>query len=312
MIPIFEQEKVAAYGMIICFFLSVGTRMFLAMLYRQMIHETDNMATTGNRLLKQCKLKFTNCYQLNNGVPNVQVFVEKFLNRLSLGPFSFGMLYHLSGQLMLLSIVFSGVGVCRSIAAGNMFGEILPFYICSLLELYLYLSITTMVDVKGKRKALKVNLIDYLENHLSNRMQVTRVDMQMLYGTGVKKSALQRNLEILPIAGWLADKDTKEDWLAEVDDEENWLAEHGSREKIKESGNAKEVQLAEKGTEEDWLDDEQDESTRDRREQKRAGIGLDEVRRTKPEEMNGQNQVVLEPEEAEALEELLKEFLSLS
>ena len=254
MFPIFEQEKIAAIGMLICFLLSVVTRIFLALLYGQMIQETDNMATTKNKLLKQCKLKFTNCYQLNNGVPNVQVFVEKFLNKLSFGPFSFRMLYHLSGQLMLLSVVFSGVGICRSIAAGSMFGEILPFYICSLLELYLYLSLTTMVDVKGKRKALKVNLIDYLENHLSNRMQVTRTDMQMLYGTGTKQAALQRNLELLPIAGWLADKDDAEDT-------------------------------------EFWDDGEA-----------QADLAVNDTN------MPG----TLDAEEAEALEELLKEFLSLS
>ena len=254
MFPIFEQEKVAAYGMFISFLLCVGIRLFLAMLYRQMIHETDNMATTNNKLLKQCKLKFTNCYQLNNGVSNVPIFVEKFLNKLSLGPFSFQMLYHLSGQLMLLSIVFSGVGVCRSIASGSMFGEILPFYICSLLELYLYLSLATLVDVKGKRKALKINLIDYLENHLSNRMQVTRADMQMLYGETGKKATFQRNLEILPIAGWLADRDVEK-------------------------------------VEQDWDDFE---------EEPKMAVG----QTSRP--------VMLEEGEAEALEELLKEFLSLS
>lgn len=252
MFSIFEQEKFAAIGMFSCFLMSLFIRLLLALLYRQMIQETDNMATTTNKLLKQCKLKFTNCYQLNNGVSNVAIFVEKFLNKLSLGPFSFRALYHLSGQLMLLSVVCSGVGVCRSIAAGNMFGEILPFYICSLLELYLYLSFTTMLDIKGRRKALKINLIDYLENHLSNRMQVTNVDMQMLYGTEKRQVAQPRNLEILPIAGWLADKDVRK---------------------------------------EEWLDTDIEPDQRD-----------EEVHRS----------LALDAEEAEALEDLLKEFLSLS
>lgn len=203
MFSIFMKEKIATIGMLTCFFVSILLRLLLATLYQRMIRETDNMATTNNKLLKQCKLKFSNCYQLNNGVSNVQVFVEKFLNRLAIGPFSFRVLYHLSGQLMLLSVVFSGVGVCRSIIAGSMFGEILPFYICSLLELYLYFSVTTLLDIKGKRKALKINLIDYLENHLSYRMQVTREDLQMLYG------AEARSVEVMPIAGWLASRGTK-------------------------------------------------------------------------------------------------------
>ncbi len=203
MFSIFMKEKIVTIGMLICFFVSILLRVFLAALYLKMIHETDNMATTNNKLLKQCKLKFSNCYQLNNGVSNIPVFVEKFMNRLAFGPFSFRMLYHLSGQLMLLSVIISGVGVCRSIIAGCMFGEILPFYLCSMLELYLYFAVTTILDIKGKRKFLKVNLIDYLENHLSNRMQVTRDDIQMLYG---KEVPLSKGVDILPIAGWIANR----------------------------------------------------------------------------------------------------------
>lgn len=221
MYSIFEQEKLAIIGMLCCFFLSLGFRLFLGLIYGRMIQEAENMATTDNKLLKQCKLKFTNCYQLNNGVPNIQIFVEKFLGRLALGPFSFRMLYHLSGQLMLLSVVFSGIGICRGIASGRMFGEILPLYICCLIELYLYFSFVTMVDVKGKRQTLKINLIDYLENHLSNRMQVTGADMQMLYGTSDTVAPV-KDLELLPIAGWLADKEEKsreEEWGMEHADE---------------------------------------------------------------------------------------------
>ena len=81
------------------------------------------MATTGNRLLKQCKVKFANCYQLNGGVSNIPVFVDKFLNRLSFGHLSFDAWYHLSGQFMLFSVVFAGVGICKGILDGRMLGE---------------------------------------------------------------------------------------------------------------------------------------------------------------------------------------------
>lgn len=202
MFSIFVEEKIATIGMLTCFFVSILLRLLLAALYQRMIRETDNMATTNNKLLKQCKLKFSNCYQLNNGVSNVQVFVEKFMHKLSIGPFSFSVLYHLSGQFMLLSVVFAGIGVCRSIIAGSMFGEILPFYISTLINLYLYFSLSTILDIRGRRKVLKVNLIDYLENHLSCRMQMTREDLQMLYG--VDAGTPPRGVEVMPIAGWIA------------------------------------------------------------------------------------------------------------
>ena len=183
MFTIFEEEKIISALMGLFLVLSILTRLILGLLYQKMIKETDNMAATENKQLKQCKLKFSNCFQLNNGVANIPVFVDKFLNRLTIWHLSFDTIYHLSGQLMLLSVVCSGIGVCKSIIQGRMLGELLPFYIVSFLGLYLYFSVSTIVDVKGKRRILKTNLVDYLENHLSARIDVTDGDIKMLYGT---------------------------------------------------------------------------------------------------------------------------------
>lgn len=207
MFEIFQKEKVIAVCMFTLFGLSMLIRILLGALYQNMIKETDNMAATDNRLLKQCKIKFANCYQLNNGVANIPVFVDKFLNRLSLGPFSFTTLYHLSGQTMLLSVVCAGLGICKSIMDGRMLGEILPFYIVSFFGLYLYFSISTVVDIKGKKRVLKVNLVDYLENHLSTKIDVTEQDMEMLYGNRRSRSRNarlsggygKRTIELVPI-----------------------------------------------------------------------------------------------------------------
>ena len=182
MFRVFQEEKLITICMFTCLGASIALRMLLGMLYRNMIKEADNMASTENKLLKQCKTKFASCYQLSNGVANIPIFVDKFLNRMSLGHMSFETMYHLSGQLMLLSVVFSGVGVCRSIMDGRTLGDVLPFHIVSFFGLYLYFSVSTIVDVRGKKRILKVNLVDYLENHLSPRIDITRQDIEMLYG----------------------------------------------------------------------------------------------------------------------------------
>lgn len=199
MFTIFKEEKVITAGILVFLCLSVLVRLMLAWMYHTMIRETDNMATTGNRLLKQCKVKFANCYQLNGGVSNIPVFVDKFLNRLSFGHLSFDAWYHLSGQFMLFSVVFAGAGICKGILDGRMLGEILPFYIASFLGLYLYFSLSALVDIKGKRRVLKTNLIDYLENHLSGRIPVTEQDYERLYGAS--KLPGRRTVELMPIRG---------------------------------------------------------------------------------------------------------------
>ena len=224
MFGIFREELAVTILMVAFFALSILGRLILGMLYRHMIREADNMATTENNLLKQCKLKFTNCYQMNKGMPNISIFVDKFLSRLAIGPLSFETIYHLSGQMMLLSIVCSGVGVCRSILAGRLMGEILPFYAASLLELYLFFSVTTLVDVRGYKRILKINLVDYLENHLSARIDVTDKDIEKLYGSK-KLQVMTINKEQTPEGnGTAADISRTHD---SGNAEENWTIREG-------------------------------------------------------------------------------------
>ena len=213
MFAIFREEWIVTVCMGMTFALSVLLRLGLGGLYRRLIRETDNMAATNNKLLKQCKLKFTNCFQMNKGMPNIPIFVDKFLSRLQIGPVSFELLYHLSSQLMLLSTVCSGIGVCRSIMRGKMLGQILPFYIVSFLELYLYFSLSALVDVKNYRRVLKINLVDYLENHLAVRIHVTNKDMERLYG---------KQLQVMPVGGMEAREGDQEN-RRQVRETEGWL-----------------------------------------------------------------------------------------
>ena len=57
--------------------------------------------------------------------------------------------------------------------------EILPFYIISFSGLYLYFSISSIVDIKGRTRVLKVNIIDYLENHMVSRLSMPELDLSL-------------------------------------------------------------------------------------------------------------------------------------
>ncbi len=168
----FLENKELVAMTIILLLASILCRFTLGIFLNSLIREAENMSTTQNRLLKKCKVKFRNCYKLNDGVPNISIFVDKFLSRLQIGRFSVDGVSHLAGQLMLLSIVTAGLGACKGIIDGKPIGEILPFYLMSFLGLYLYFSISGLVDLDGKRELLKVSLTDFLENHMAARLAV--------------------------------------------------------------------------------------------------------------------------------------------
>lgn len=143
----------------------------IGIIYQKMIQAADTLSGTENKLLIQCKERFISSYKLNGGVANISVFVDKFINRIRVLGMSMSFMKHLSGQLMLAGVFVAGFGVCKGIIEGRKFVELLPFYIISLLGIYLYLSIMSIVDMPNRRKMLKTNIIDYLENTVAQRLE---------------------------------------------------------------------------------------------------------------------------------------------
>lgn len=170
MLATFQKELLLSSLMFVFLVCSILGKIMLGVLYQNMIKETENMRATKNKRLKQCKLKFVNCYRLNHGVANVPVFVDKYLNQMKIGPVSVNTFYHLCGQTMLLSVLCAGIAVCRSITKSAGLFAVLPYYIVSFLGLYLHFAVSAVMDIRGRRRVLKINLVDFLENHMSMQL----------------------------------------------------------------------------------------------------------------------------------------------
>lgn len=159
---------------------SILCQLLIGVLYHRLIRETENMSAAKNKSLQKLKLKFTSCRQLHENIPNVPVFVDKYLNQLRLGRIPVSFLKHLSGQLTLLAVLVAGIGACLGIIQDESFLMIAPFYLISFFGLYLYFAVTSLLDITGKVNILRTNLVDYLENHLANRLEQTQLDMRLV------------------------------------------------------------------------------------------------------------------------------------
>lgn len=93
---------------------------------------------------------------------------------------SINFMKHLSGQLMLAGVFVAGFGVFSGIVEGHRFVDLLPYYIISLFGIYLYLSAMSIVDMPGRRRMLKTNLTDYLENTVAQRLEHGIVEKEKL------------------------------------------------------------------------------------------------------------------------------------
>lgn len=180
MLTIFFQHKGFMTVILTLLSASIICQIVMGVIYHRFIWETEHMSATANKSLQQLKLKFSGCCKMNDKVANVSVFVDKFISHMKFGIIPLSVLKHLSGQLTLLSVLVAGIGACLSIIHNESFFSIAPFYVISLLGLYCYFAVSSLVDVPGKINVLRINLVDYLENHLANRLEQTALDMKFI------------------------------------------------------------------------------------------------------------------------------------
>ena len=162
--------------------LSIICQISMGVLCHKLIWETENMSSTTNKSLQQLKLKFSSCCKLHEGMSNISIFVDKYINQLKIYGISLSTLKHLSGQLVLLAVLIAGIAACIGIVTGESVIYIVPYYVISFLGLYCYFAISSLVDITSKTKILRTNLIDYLENHLVNRLEQTSLDLKLVQG----------------------------------------------------------------------------------------------------------------------------------
>ena len=130
----YTEHKILVGTILLLFIFSLLCQILIGFLYQNMIKETYNMSSTKNKMLKKCKLKFTNRYELHEKVVNIPVFVDKFIHSIKFGPFSVRGLQHFSGQMLLLSVFVTGAGACRAIITEKTIGEILSYYVYGFLN----------------------------------------------------------------------------------------------------------------------------------------------------------------------------------
>lgn len=177
---LFFQHKNFMIGILALLSCSIICQIVIGVIYHRLIWETEHMSTTTNKALQQLKLKFSGCRKINDKVSNVSVFVDKFMSQIRIGRIPLSILRHLSGQLMLLAVLVAGIGACLGIIHNESFFSIAPFYVVSFLGLYCYFAISSLIDIPGKVNVLRINLVDYLENHLATRLDQTEMDMQLI------------------------------------------------------------------------------------------------------------------------------------
>lgn len=146
-------------------------RVIVNLVYKHLVKESDRLGETKNKMLKHMKMKFSTCYKLKIGVNNVDTFVDKNVLRykfcgilLSTWDNTCGVILFLSLLIVPIISVFGVIYKCGQ-------DQVLLAGAVGILTSAVLIIVDKFFNITGKRKMLRLNLLDYLENFCKVRLE---------------------------------------------------------------------------------------------------------------------------------------------
>lgn len=172
--------EIIKYCIIVTTMLGVLFKVAQTFIYINLMEESENVPASKNKLIKQMKMKFENCFKLNLGVNNVEAFVDKYMYKYKICGIS---IYNFN-RVPIIAAWLSGVMgiVCGCIC----YLENYSVKLGSVYEIYgigsvIILKLAEIIlDTSHKKNVLYVNLIDFFENSLVNHLTHDTVNAVVL------------------------------------------------------------------------------------------------------------------------------------
>ena len=179
--------------------LSVFLQWIMTLSLKGYVKASSNMKTTKKKVMINLKNQFEAMYEMNSGVKNMDAYVDKYLLKLRFLGITYSgwekLPYMTAGAATLAGMAGAFYGYING--ANDMFyAEIIFAYGITLACLFVFFHI---FGIKSRKQQIHIQLVDYLENYLANRLTRTKEsiideEMERAYLEG-KKEAMQEAVE---------------------------------------------------------------------------------------------------------------------
>ena len=146
-------------------------RLIVNLVYKHLVKESDRLGETKNKKLQHMKLKFSTCYKLKIGVNNVDTFVDKNVLKYRFCGILLSTWDNLCGLVLFVSLLIVPIITVFGVAfeCGQdqiMLAGAVGISVCALLII-----VDKFINLSSKKKMLRLNLMDYLENFCKVRLE---------------------------------------------------------------------------------------------------------------------------------------------
>lgn len=168
------------YALMGVFVLGVLSRLILVAAYNSLRRSTYNMAGSNNKLLKQVKLKYESYDKLEFPVTNAMAFTKRAMYEYRVCGMSLRFLEKFLGQAMFwcvaIGVTAVGCGYFFDIPTDTM----VLYGVSAVLFSVLLYNIDKVSDIDYARENIEICIVDYLENHIRERLQEEVVEAQAI------------------------------------------------------------------------------------------------------------------------------------
>ncbi len=190
-------------------------RLMVNLVYKHLVKESDNVGETKNKTLKHMKMKFETCFKLKIGVNNVDTFVDKTILRYRFCGLLLSTWDNLCGQVLFANLlvvpVLTVFGVFYKCGQDKiLFSGAVGILSCAILIL-----VDKSMNLASKKKMVRINLLDYLENFCKVRMEQEANSPELIEQQRREfLQAAEANKQISAASSTLSDKEVSKDELS--------------------------------------------------------------------------------------------------
>ncbi len=146
-------------------------RLIVNLVYKRLVKESDRLGETKSKMLKHLKMKFETCFRLRIGVNNVDTFVDKNVLRYRFCGLLLSTWDNFSGQVLFLNLLAVPVLAVFGVFYECGQDKILYAGAVGILSSSVLILVDKSINLAGKKKLLRLNLLDYLENFCKVRLE---------------------------------------------------------------------------------------------------------------------------------------------
>ena len=171
MVKFLYEENIIMYAFAALGGLGLLVRLIVNLVYRHLVKESENPAEAKNKLLKLMKLRFEACYRAKIGVNNVDTFVDKSVLKYRFCGVLLSTWDNFCGQVLFLNLLIVPVSAVFGVAFGCGQDVVMMTGAVGIMTSAILILVDKSINLSAKKKMLRLNLLDYLENFCKVRLE---------------------------------------------------------------------------------------------------------------------------------------------